>query len=318
MKKGLSVLLVLCSMFSAQLFAQGKAETADESGKAKIAVVLKTLSSEYWKRVEVGCDEAAEKYGYELIKLGPPTEDAIEQQINMVQDALTAHPAALVFSPSQPPTAVNVLNKAKDMGIPIVLVDTPMEKSFTNYDSFVGTANYDAGVAGAKNLIKAMSGKHARVVIIEGAPGNPTCTLRADGAEATFKAEGYEIISRQPGYSDREKAFTVMQNAIQVSTDIDIVFCANDEMALGAERAISQAGIKARIMGVDGNKSALESIIADGLYATIAQRPEKMGYLAVENAVKVINGETVDKYIDAGVDIITKADAQNALDNLNK
>ncbi|ADK80793.1 sugar ABC transporter substrate-binding protein [Sediminispirochaeta smaragdinae] len=311
-----SLLTLAFALTSLNIFAQGGQESADskDGGKMEIAVVLKTLSSEYWKRVVKGADEAAAKYDVELIKLGPPTEDAVEQQINMVQDALTAKPAALVFSPSQPPTAVNVLRSAKDMGIPVILVDTPMG-DLAEYDTFIGTENYTAGKSGGEALIKALGKTSGAAVLIEGAPGNPTTTERADGAGDAFEAAGIEVVARQPGYSDREKAYTVMQNILQVNKNVDIVFCSNDEMALGALRALQQAGTKALVMGVDGNKDALKSILEDGLFGTVAQKPEMMGYLGVENAIKAAKGETIEKRIDSGVDIITKENAQAALDS---
>lgn len=314
MKKTLIILLVLVLVAGqAALFAAGKAET--KSDKTQIAVVLKTLSSEYWQRVVKGADQAAAEYGVELIKLGPPTEDAVEQQINMVEDALSRKPAGLVFSPSQPPTAVNVLNEAKRLGIPVILVDTPMPEDFDNFVTFIGTENYDAGVAAAEKVAASL-GRTGNVVLIEGAPGNPTTTQRADGAGDVFKAKGFNIVSRQPGYSDRERAYTVMQNILQGNKDIDIVFCSNDEMALGALRAVQQAGVDALVLGTDGNAEALESILAGGLYGTAAQKPEMMGYLGVVNAIKASQGETIDKRVDSGVDIITIVDAQAALDNL--
>ena len=79
---------------------------AEAAGKVKIAVVLKTLSSQYWKIVAAGAKAAAEKNNVDLIVLGPPTEDAVEQQINMVQDVLAQKPDALIFSPSQPDTSL--------------------------------------------------------------------------------------------------------------------------------------------------------------------------------------------------------------------
>lgn len=317
MKKLSTLLLALVLlMVPANVFASGQAESSADGGQKKVAVVLKTLSSEYWQRVAAGTDTAAAELGVKVEKLGPPTEDAVVQQINMVEDALANNPDALVFSPSQPPTAVNVLKKAKEKGIPVILVDTPMPDDFTAYDSFIGTANYEAGQLGAKYLVESMNGAQANVVIIEGAPGNPTCGDRARGAESVFKDAGYNIVAFQPGYSDREKAYNVMQNILQTTSDIDIVFCANDDMALGAQRACKQAGVAAKVSGFDGNKSAISSIIAGDLFATIAQRPENMGKLGVEYAIKVLNGETVDKTVDAGVDIIIAENAQAALDKL--
>lgn len=317
MKKLSSMLLmVLLLSMPSMLFANGQAEQTSD-GQVKIAVVLKTLSSEYWQRVATGAKEYAKDNNCVVELSGPPTEDAVVQQINMVEDALAGNPSALVFSPSQPPTAIKVLQKAKEKGIPVILIDTPMPDGFTDYDSFIGTANYAAGELGAEFFIKEFGSKKANVVIIEGAPGNPSCGDRAAGAESKFKEAGYNIVAYQPGYSDREKAYNVMQNILQTTSDVDIVFCANDDMALGAQRACEQANINAKVCGFDGNKSAINSIIDGKLYATIAQRPESMGRLGVEYALKVLNGETISKTVDAGVDIITKENAQAALAKLN-
>ncbi|MDR3148162.1 MAG: sugar ABC transporter substrate-binding protein [Treponema sp.] len=304
------ILALVCVVGS---FAGPRAEAAKGSGKLKIAVVLKTLSSTYWRTVESGCDQAAAELGVELIKLGPPTEDAVEQQINMVQDVIAQGIDALVFSPSQPPTAVAVLQQAKAKGIPVILVDTPMPDGFSDYVTFIGTENYAAGVQAATEIMTQIP-KGAKIVLIEGAPGNPATTQRADGAEKTFKDNGYVIASRQPGYSDRERAFTVMQNILQSTPDVAAVFASNDEMAHGAYRAINQAGKQAVVVGVDGNKDAVESVIAGGLYGTLAQRSKQMGYLGVEAAIKAVKGEAVEKRIDSGTDMITKKNAQQFLD----
>jgi ribose transport system substrate-binding protein len=321
MKKLSSVLLValMLLMVPTTAFAAGREEVQNSDGvaKLKVAVVLKTLSSEYWQRVAAGCDTGADENGCVITKLGPPTEDAVVQQINMVEDALAGNPDAIVFSPSQPATAIKVLKKAKAMGIPVILVDTPMPEGFEDYDSFIGTANYKAGGEGAQYVIDQMGATtDVNVVILEGAPGNPTCGDRALGAEKEFRDAGYNIVAFQPAYSDREKAYNTMQNILQTTSEIDIVFCSNDDMALGAQRACQQTGIDAKVIGFDGNKSAIKSILDNQLYATIAQRPENMGRLGVEYAIKVINGESVDKIVDAGVDIITIENAQAALDKL--
>lgn len=320
MKKISSVLLIaiMLLMVPTTAFANGQGEAqVIEDDSVKVAVVLKTLSSEYWQRVADGCDVGGQENDCIVTKLGPPTEDAVVQQINMVEDALAGNPDALVFSPSQPATAIKVLQKAKEMGIPVILVDTPMPEDFEAFDSFIGTANYKAGGEGAQYVIDQLgASSDINVVILEGAPGNPTCGDRALGAEKAFREANYNIVAFQPAYSDREKAYNTMQNILQTTSDVDIVFCSNDDMALGAQRACQQTGIDAKVIGFDGNKSALKSIIAGQLYATIAQRPENMGRLGVEYAIKVLNGESVEKIVDAGVDILTIENAQAALDKL--
>jgi len=279
----------------------------------KMVVVLKTLSSQYWKIVASGAQEAAKKHNVTLTVLGPPTEDAVEQQINMVQDALAGKPDVLVFSPSQPATAVNVLLKAKEQHVPVILVDTGMPASFTDYVTFIGTDNTAAGKAGGKALAAVLK-KGDKVLLLDGAPGNPSMTDRVNGAEEVLKAAGMVIASKQPAYSDREKAYTATQNVLQSQPDIKGVFAGNDEEALGALRALQQAGKKVPVIGVDANNDNLKAMLAGDLYGSIAQGNFDMGRLAVEKGLEVLAGKTVAKRIDSGATMMTKANAQKLLD----
>jgi ribose transport system substrate-binding protein len=287
--------------------------TTASAAQVKMAVVLKTLSSQYWKIVAAGAQAAAKEHDVNLILLGPPTEDAVEQQINMVQDALAQKPDVLIFSPSQPPTAVSVLKKAKDQKVPVILVDTGMPASFTDYVTFIGTDNLAAGKKGGEALA-ALLKKGDKVALLDGAPGNPSMSDRIDGAERVLKAAGITVASRQPAYSDREKAYSVMQNILQTTPDIGGVFAGNDEEALGALRALQQSGKKVPVLGVDANADNLKAILAGDLYGSVAQGNFDMGKLAVERGLEVLAGKTVPKRIDSGATLITKDNAQELLD----
>jgi ribose transport system substrate-binding protein len=281
--------------------------------KLKVGMVLKTLSSQYWKIVAAGAQQAADKAGVELILLGPPTEDAIEQQINMVQDVLSQNIDVLVFSPSQPAASVNVLAKAKAKKIPVILVDTGMPATFTDYATFIGTDNIAAGKAGGKALA-ALLNKGDKVILIDGAPGNPSCNDRIKGAEEILKAAGMVIAAKQPAFSDREKGYTVTQNILQSNPDIKGVFAANDEMVLGSLRALQQAGKKIPMVGVDANEDALKAILAGNLYGSVAQGNYDMGRLAIEKALLLKAGKTIEKRIDSGATMIVNYNAQPLLD----
>ena len=294
-------------------FAMGSTISLAAAEKVKVALVLKTLSSQYWKIVAAGAQDAAKKNNVELILLGPPTEDAVEQQINMVQDVLAQKPAVLIFSPSQPATAVNVLLKAKAQGVKVILVDTGMPANFTEYASFIGTDNTAAGIEGGKALAGLMK-KGSKVILLDGAPGNPSMTDRINGAEGVLKAAGMVVAARQPAYSDREKAYTATQNILQSSPDIGGVFAGNDEEALGALRALQQSGKKVPVIGVDANSDNLKAILAGDLFGSVAQGNYDMGRLAVEKALELVAGKTIPKRIDSGATMITKGNAQKLVD----
>jgi ribose transport system substrate-binding protein len=283
------------------------------AGKVKVAVVLKTLSSQYWKIVAAGAQNAAEKNNVDLVLLGPPTEDAVEQQINMVQDALAQNPSVLVFSPSQPATAVNVLLKAKAQHVPVILVDTGMPASFTDYVTYIGTDNLAAGKAGGKALAAVLK-KGDKVLLLDGAPGNPSMNDRIKGAEEVLKAAGMVIAAKQPAYSDREKAYTATQNILQSNPDIKGVFAGNDEEALGALRALQQSGKKVPVIGVDANNDNLKSMLAGDLYGSVAQGNYDMGRLSIEKALEVLAGKSIPKRIDSGATMMTADNAQKLLD----
>jgi len=309
----ISLCLVLAMVFAGSVFAKGASQAGPSAGgKQKVAIVLKTLSSPYWQTVLKGAREAAAKYNFDLVELGPPTEDAVTDQINMMEDVISkGEVVGIVFSPSQPPTAVNVMNKAKTAKIPVAVIDTPMPPDYSDFLTYIGSNNYQIGVLGAQEMLKALPAG-AKVTILEGAPGNPAMTQRADGAEKVFKDAGITIESRQPANSDRERAFSIIQNVLQKG-DIDGVFSANDDQAEGAYRALSQNNKKAIVMGVDGNQSAKESVRDGGLYGTVAQDAAGMGFLGVESIYKFLNGQSVDKKVDAPSPVITKANVSQYL-----
>jgi len=303
----------LTAILMAAVFAFVVCGGAVAAPKLKVGMVLKTLSSQYWKIVAAGAQQAADKAGVDLVLLGPPTEDAVEQQINMVQDVISQKVDVIVFSPSQPAASINVLNQAKKKHIPVILVDTGMPAGYKDYVTFIGTDNISAGKVGGKALASQLQ-KGDKVILLDGAPGNPSMSDRIKGAEEVLKAAGMVIASKQPAYSDREKAYTVTQNVLQSTPDIKGVFAGNDEEALGALRALQQAGKKIPVIGVDANEDALKAILAGDLYASIAQGNYDMGRIAIEKAVAIKAGQKVDKRIDSGATMMTKENAQSLLD----
>lgn len=100
-----------------------------------------------------------------------------------------------------------------------------------------------------------------------------------------------------------------MENMLQADGDIKAVFAANDEMALGAVEAISGAGKNIMVVGFDATDDAIAAIKAGRIAATVAQQPELIGQTAVENAIKLINGETIPESIPVEVTLITKDNA---------
>lgn len=313
MKKTAKLFLSIGLMTSLLLAAcNDNSSSSSSDADTNVSVVLKTLSSPYWKYVEAGAKKAGEDLGINVTIVGPSAESEVIQQVNMLEDQLSQSPDAIVVSPSQPDTVIPTLEKAaKD--VPVLLIDS--DADFKGKVTFIGTENYTAGQEGGKKLASLLQSGD-KVVLISGALGNPATDERIKGAKDALEAAGMLIVSEQPADSDKTKALSVMENILEKDSEIKGVFAANDDMALGALRAVQAKNLNIKIFGTDGTEEAVQSILDGGLTGTVAQSPYNMGYQGVEYAVKAAKGEDVESRIDSGIDIIQKDNAQKQLEFL--
>jgi len=307
-KKLFIVTLVLVMVFSI---------TGMASNSYKISVVLKALNSDYWKTVEAGAKDAANELGVEVSVIGPSAETQVMEQFNMLQDQLIRDRDALVVAPLRPTTLTPIFEQAKQTGIPVLLIDTdaPWEGKVT----FIGTGNYEAGRQAGEYMLQQLP-NGGNIVLIRGAMGDLTHDERTNGFLDAVEGTNIKVVAIQPANSERGMGMNVMQNLLQAQPDIDGVYATNDEMALGALRAIQTAGIKKDmvIIGFDGTPDALKSIRDGGLTATIKQDSYMIGYYGVEYAVKYLNGEKVEKKIPVPTLVIDKTNVQEEIANMEK
>ena len=303
MKKILSVVLAL--MLVAMLAVPAMAE-ADFT----IVVNLKTLSSEYWQTVKAGIDRAAEELGMTIDVQGPPAESDIQGQVNQIETQLSGAPDAIIIAPDDNDAVVGVLESTGYQGI-VVFCDTT--NTFENQTAFVGTSNDEAAYGGGVYGV-AINGTDTKALIIYGQEGDNTSNLRKSGYEKALEEAGVEPVAEMSGNNNTADSKNVMEAQLIANEDINLVLCHNDDSALGAIEAIKEAGAEGiSVIGFDGNTSALESIAAGEMKATIAQQPAEMGYLSVMTAVAALKGETVDKVVSVPTVVI---DAENVADYL--
>lgn len=329
MKKLFAMLLSLAMVLSLAACGGSTTEetttddsTTEETGDAattsdiEIAVVLKTLSSEYWGYVETGCYAAGEDLGVKVTVVGPGAESDIEGQVSMIEQQIGAGCDAIVCAPNDASAAGAALQTAIDQGIPVLAVDTNV--GIEGQTCFVGTSNVDAAYEGAKWAIEQV-GSDAKAVIIYGQEGDNTSNMRREGYQKACDEAGVEVLDALSGQNTTDGATKTMEDMLNAHPgEIKMVFCHNDDTAIGAMNACKNAGVTdVTIVGFDGNASAVDLILAGELVkATVAQQPYEMGYQVVEAAVKAINGETVDEVINAPVEVVTAENGQAYLDSL--
>lgn len=292
--------------------ANTAADSGENAGQHTVAVILKTLNSEYWSCVAAGIHQAEADFGCKVLLQGPPSESSYDEQLNEIETTLAAGEAeALVLAPLQPDVAANAVANAS---IPILAVDT----TFTSDKliSYIGISNEDAAAAGGAYVAEKLGGK-GNVVILAGVQGDTTSEDRIAGWKRGLEEGGCTVLDMQYTDAVADKAVTCVEGLIQQYPDqIDAVVCHSDDVAMGAVNAIAQSGLSDRILVCGfGGISGAAPVKEGTLTATVDIGPYAMGYNCVARALDAIEGKEIDAFYPSDTEII---DAGNIDDFLVK
>lgn len=302
MKKKWIISLVCMVLLSAII---GVFYIINKQQKPTIAVVLRDSNSQYWKIMSAGMEKAF----HNLRANGTIyfTEKDDEDQLLILKKVLKQKPDALIVSLANPSMAVPILKEYKKEQIPVLLVDT--DADWADKTSFIGTDNTSLGIK-AGELLASMLQPNDKVALIGQIANNSTSTDRIEGAKKTLNAAGINIIADKM-VSGANHIPVVINNILQDNPDLKGVYAINDELALNVMKYFNTKGLSCTVVGSDGVVEMIKYIENGKIKGTIAQNPYDMGYTSVDNALKAINGETVEKKFDSDVDIITNDNAKS-------
>lgn len=272
----------------------GSGETTEEDGTTtasadedvKIAIILKTLTSEFWQSMKTGAEEKAEELGIELDIYAANSEDDVEGQVSLVENAISQGYDAIGVAPISNVNLNNAVAQATAAGIYVVNIDEAIDVENLAglggaVQAFVTTDNVAVGNMAGEFIVEAIGGP-GQVAIIEGKAGVASGEARKQGAAEAFEAAGLELVDSQPADWDRTKAFDLAQNYLSKYADLKAIYCANDTMAMGAQEAVANSGRDVVVVGTDGNSDAIESVEAGQLGATVKQDSAGVGAKVVE------------------------------------
>lgn len=256
--------------------------------------------------------DAVEANGDTFVGVLAESQTAVATQVNQIEDLINQGVDGLVINPMDSNACIQVLEKAKEAGIPVVLVDQGVEAGHEDlYITFISTDNLAGGKSAGERMAQELDGK-GNVIIVRGANGSQAGDDRADGFKQGIEGTGLELINEQPGDWVVDKAMQVTENMIQANPDIQGIFCCSDNMLPGILQALQNNDLEGvKIISFDGSEAGIQMIKDGSVLGTVAQFPDKIGAWGVEYLMKGIAGETdgIDSFIDAGTNII---DASNA------
>ena len=302
MKKPIKLLsMVLSTVLIMGSLAGCSSQKGTEGGK-KIGMVLSTLNNPFFVSMKAGAEKKAKELGYEIVVLDSQN-DATKERSN-VEDLVQQGITVLIINPTDSDAVANSIAVANENKIKVITIDRKANGG--EVVCHVASDNIKGGEMAAKFILEKLNGK-ANLVELQGIPGASATRDRGKGFHNIVnKKDGVKVVASQSADFDRQKGLTVTENIIQATPSFDAIFAHNDEMALGAVKAIKTANKNVIIVGFDGNDDAKAAVASGELAATIAQKPDLMGSVAVENAVKVEKGETVAKEIPVELQLIKK------------
>jgi ribose transport system substrate-binding protein len=311
MGKRITVLGVLILAALATVVAVGcqRGGGGGEGGGPRIGLSISTLNNPFFVTLRNGAQQAAKKEGAKLI-IADAQDDAATQQDD-VQNFVTQQVDAILINPVDSEAVVPAVQAANQANIPVIALDRGA--SGGKLETLIASDNVEGGRMAAKELIQLVGS--GPVAQLEGIPGTSPTRDRGQGFEEVINAQdAVQLVSSQTANFLRTEGLNVTENILQSNPGIKGIFAQNDEMAMGAVRALGgRAGSEVKIIGFDGIEDALKAIQAGKMNATIAQQPDKIGSLGVENAMKVVDGKSVDKNIPVQVKLVTKENVSQFL-----
>ncbi|WP_282689385.1 MULTISPECIES: substrate-binding domain-containing protein [unclassified Streptomyces] len=269
----------------------------------KIGMSLSTLNNPFFVQMKEGAQAEAEKAGIDLTVTD--AQNDASQQANQLQNFTSSGVSSIIVNPVDSDAVGPGVRSANKADIPVIAADRGVNKADTA--ALVASDNVAGGKLAADALADKLGGKGS-IVILQGTAGTSASRERGAGFAEGLKAyPDIKVVAKQPADFDRTKGLDVMTNLIQSHPGVTGVFAENDEMALGAAKALgSKAGKSVSVVGFDGTPDGLKAVKAGTLYASVAQQPAELGKIAVQNAVKAAKDEKVASTVKVPVKVVTR------------
>src|SRR5215218_3225236 len=294
--------------------AASKSTAASDSGSAEagglIAVITPSLDNPFFKAESDAAVAKAKELGYETSAASH--DDDPNKQSQLIDTAISRKAKAIILDNAGADASIGAVQKAKDAGIPVFLIDREINQNGIAAAQIVSN-NSQGAQLGAQEFVKSLGGKGKYVELV-GKESDTNAGVRSQGyKDVLSQYPDLKRVAQQSANWDQQEAFTKMETILQRNRDIDGVIAGNDTMALGAVAALKSAGLldKVKVVGFDGSPDAISAIKKDHMVATVLQPAAQIAEMAVEQADKLITTGKTDQPEKRSIDceLVTKDNA---------
>lgn len=274
-----------------------------------IGYAAPTMNNAFWTAVEDGVKKSIAEHTD--IKVNLVEVDGNNDQATMndkIADLISSGIDALLLAPSDSTAVTSALEQLQQANIPVINFDTPVDPQYV--ETIIASNNVNAGYVVGQDMATKMP-DDAKILVVH-SPRASACIDRYDGFVKALDESGkkYTIVNTLDGQGDQNTSLNLVTDALVADPDLNCIFAVNDPSAMGCVNAIEQSTTTLEndilVYGVDGNPDAKKMIEEGRMEGTGSQSPETIGYDSMEAAIKVLNGETVEKNVSVDTFLITK------------
>src|SRR3954452_4774547 len=290
--------------------AKSDATPAAKKAGGLIAVITPAVDNPFFKAEADAAVAKAKALGYETS--ADSHDDDPNKQSQLIDTAISRKAKAIILDNAGADASIGAVQKAKDAGIPVFLIDREINKTGVAAAQIVSN-NSQGAQLGAQEFVKSMGGKGKYVELV-GKETDTKAGVRSKGYnDAISQVPWLKVVAKQSANWDQQEAFNKMETILQRNKNIQGVIAGNDTMALGALAALKSAGLskKVKVVGFDGSPDAVSAIKAGTMDATVLQPAAGIAEMAVEQADKMIKTGSTGQPEKQSIDctLITKDNA---------
>ena len=291
--------------------SQATATPAPAADRLQVALVMKTLTNPFFIEMEKGARRAEQELGIELIVKTGAQETSIEQQIAIVDDFIARGVDAIVIAPGSSTELIPVLKKAQDAGIVVINIDNRLDADLSASLGLTGVPFISVdNEKGAYLAVKALSAGievPTTAAILEGIRSAENAQARKQGAERAFSENtAIRVVASETANWKIDEAYEVTRKMFELHPGIGLLFAANDMMALGALRYLSDNGLSSvKVAGFDALPEIRTMVDQGKLAVTVDQRSAEQGYQGVLYAIRLLKGEKVPSETLIDVELVS-------------
>jgi len=292
------------------------AVSAQAQEKITIGAIIYARDSQFWQQIERGMRDAAAKYGvtvtFGLNQRKLPTESQV------VEDFVTRGVDVLIMPPLDKQGSVASARRAKDRKIMVIEYDTRLEDASVANHS-IGVDSRELAAAVGKEMRKYLESKSGEpsVGIITLPPINANMQPRRQGFLSALEGLKYETVAEVSGATPEEGA-NGLENILRRKPDTTAIWASNAGTLAGAAAAARRNSTQTKLYGIDMSQDLAQMLLdpSSVVEAVADQQPYRIGYLAVETAVKAKRGESQPRYVNVPVKLYTKSEPQTVKEYL--